>query len=217
MNCKILIMAVTSIFFYESCNLYAENNTLNKSESSETIVTVDSIFYYYKEARQLPAGTKAFKGLEVLDRSKLGSLDLYATDITDVFSKSRIEEIFPILLYYVELLFLNCEEYHRDIFNENFDNMPESAQRIDVQSEMNSRKNKLTKAKNILEAILCTNKEDKANAILLYGNVLYNLYEEESAEKAYSEYYNIMKEKGMEKEVPSYVIHPDERKMIDDA
>lgn len=224
MNYRILIIAIISILLVESCNSSSKNKALIKSNSRDSIVTIDgrgklnedSVLYYYNEAKLLSKETEAFKVLKVLDKSKLGTLDFYASDIKNVFSKTRIKEISSCLLYYVKYLFISCEEYHKDIFNDNFDNMPESAQRASVQSEMNSRENKLKKAKNILDAVLSLDTDDKAQALLLYGDVLYNLYEKENAEKAYSEYYNIMKEEGMEKEVPSYVVNPDERKMIDD-
>lgn len=227
MNYKLLTIIMMGVLLVESCNIEAKHRNINDVNAKNTIVSddftqekriliedSDSIFYYYSKAIQLPKGTKAHKILETLYLSKLGSLDFYASNIGEIFNENQLKKISSILIFNVELLFISCEEYHNDIFNENFASMPESAQRADVQSEMNSRKNKMLKSKNILEALLSPKTGNKAKILLLYGNVLYNLYDEEGAEKTYSEYYNIMKKKGMGSDVPEYVTNSEERKMI---
>lgn len=224
MNFKILTIVVIAIMLFNSCNSKAKNETQNNSECRNTTntkeekvkleVDLDSVFYYYNKVKQLPEGTQAYKIIEVLDNSKLGSLDNDASGIKNSFSNEKLKAISPVLLYYVSTTLLDCQQTYERYFDEEFDNMPESAQRATVQSEMNSRENKLKKAKNILEAVLSVELEDKSQALLLYGNVLYNLDEDKNAEKAYSEYFNIMKEKGKIDEVPGYVTNPDERKEI---
>ena len=196
-------------------NVASDLISQNKFVDGEKNADTDSVFYYYKKAKLLPETTKAFKIIETLDSSKLGVLDFYACEINDEFCPSRIERITPVLLYYVDVLFQDITEYYMHIYNENFDNLPEPLQRVDVQSEMNSRENKLKRAKNILEAVLSTNTERRPQALLLYGNVLYNLgdYEDE-VENVYAEYYKMMQEKGLTDEVPEYVTDPAERRII---
>lgn|SRR5690554_207380 len=220
MNFNFLVFGL-SLFLLMGCggrsNQQIVRNSCSQKENLAlgSSLNTDSVFYFYERAKLLPESCRAVRIIEVMDSSAIGSLDFYASDIQGVFSNSRIEEITPVLLYYVDYLLSACIEKSETLLSEEFERMPESAQRAAVQSEMHYRESLLRRSKNILEAVLSTNTEHRPQALLLYGNVLYNLgdYEDE-VENVYAEYYKMMQEKGLTDEVPEYVTDPAERRII---
>lgn len=220
MNSNFFVFGL-SLFLLMGCvgrsNQQIARNTGSQKErlTFGSSLNTDSVYYFYERAELLPESCRAVRIIEVIDSSEIGSLDFYASDIQSVFSNSRIEEITPVLLYYVGNLLSACVEKSETLLSEEFERMPESAQRAAVQSEMHYRESLLRRSKNILEAVLGTKTEHRSQALLLYGNVLYNLgdYEDE-VEIVYAEYFMMMQEKGLTDEVPEYVTNPEERRRI---
>lgn len=196
-------------------NVVSDSITQRNLIYGENNADSDSVFFYFEKAKLLPQSIRAVRITQTIDSSRIGSLDFYAEDISSVFSQRRIEKITPVLLFYVETLFNVIEENALSLLSEEFDNMPESAQRAAVQDEIYNRASSLERAKNILEAVLGTGTEQRAEALLLYGVVLYNLGDyEDNVEIVYSEYLKMMQEKGLADEVPAYVTNPEERSRI---